>query len=334
MVATGAAGVAAVFSSDMGVCAFLAAKMFGLTRITRGGWGSGQIWGKDGGEGVDEAGVSEAESGGGQFGGVGASAGEQDFVCHFAECQAEGEGGNGEKGRAMELGGKGEGELRVRDRIRGGEVEGAGGGGGIEEVQNGGESVGKRDPAHELTSAAEPAAETEAKNGEEAREGAGAESEDDAEAEVEDADAGVDCGLGSGFPLLAEIGEKAGTRAGGFVEKFVAAVAVDSDRRGDKEHLGRMAQAGQGSGEGAGGLDAALGYFVLEFRGPAMCGEVCAGEVDGGGEVFKNLGVRDGRGGGGIPLELAGPGRFTADELEDGGVTRGKGFLEGRAKHS
>src|SRR5665213_3631004 len=39
MVATGAAGVTGAVSSGMGVCAFLAAKMFGLTRITRGGCG-------------------------------------------------------------------------------------------------------------------------------------------------------------------------------------------------------------------------------------------------------------------------------------------------------
>ena len=137
--------------------------------------------------------------------------------------------------------------------------------------------------------------------------------ENDAEAEMEDADAGVDGGLGGGLPLLAEIGEKAGAERRGFVDELVAAIAVDADGRGNKEHSGRMAEAGEGGGEGAGGVDAALGDFALVVGGPAMGGEICAGEMDGGSEAFEALGVRNRRCGGGIPLELIGLGRGASE---------------------
>jgi len=86
---------------------------------------------------VDKAGVGEVESGGGKPGGVGAGAGEEDFTGHFAEGEAEGEGGDGEKRGAMELGSEGAGELGVSDRIGGGEVEGAGDWRGIKEEKDG-----------------------------------------------------------------------------------------------------------------------------------------------------------------------------------------------------
>ena len=47
--------------------------------------------------------MGELEAGGGELGGVGAGAGEQDLVGHFTEGEAESEGGDGEKSRAMEL---------------------------------------------------------------------------------------------------------------------------------------------------------------------------------------------------------------------------------------
>ena len=102
---------------------------------------------KDGEKGVDEAGVGKLESGGGEFGGVGAGAGEEGFIGHFAEGESEGEGGDGKNGGAMEVGGKDAGELSVGDRVGGGEVDGAGEGGGFEEEEDGGESVGEGDPS-------------------------------------------------------------------------------------------------------------------------------------------------------------------------------------------
>jgi hypothetical protein len=95
-----------------------------------------------------------------------------------------------------------------------------------------------------------------------------------------------------------------------------------------------MPEASKGSGERKGGVDAAFGYFALEFGGPTMVGEVRTGEMDGGGEVFKVLGVRDGRSRGGIPLELAGQGRFAPDELEDRGVTCRKKLPKSGSEHS
>jgi len=294
---------------------------------------------KDGEKGVDEAGVGKLESGGGEFGGVGAGAGEEGFIGHFAEGESEGEGGDGKNGGAMEVGGKDAGELSVGDRVGGGEVDGAGEGGGFEEEEDGGESVGEGDPADELSAASEPAAEAETKDGEEARQGsAGAGGEDgaenDAEAKMEDTDAGLDGRLGGGFPLLTDIGEKAGAEAGGFVEELVTAIAIDADGRGDEEHLGGMAETGKDCGQGASGSDAAIGDFVLVFGGPAMGGEVCAGEVDGGGKVFKTLGVRDGGGGGWIPLELVGQGWGAPNELEDREVSFGEGVMKRRAEHA
>jgi len=43
---------------------------------------------------VNEAGVGELEAGSGELGRVGAGTREQEFVCHFTESQAEGEGWN------------------------------------------------------------------------------------------------------------------------------------------------------------------------------------------------------------------------------------------------
>jgi hypothetical protein len=104
---------------------------------------------------------------------------------------------------------------------------------------------------------------------------------------MEDADAGVDRGLGSGFPLPAEVGDEAGTGERGFVEELGAAIAVDAGSGGDEEHLRRMAKAGKGGCEGVRGLDSALDHLALVGGCPATGGEVCAREMDGGGESFK-----------------------------------------------
>ena len=108
--------------------------------------------------------------------------------------------------------------------------------------------------------------------------------------------------------------------------KLVAAIAVNADGRGDEERLGRMAEAGEGSGEGAGGVDAALGNFAFVIGSPPVGGKVSAGEMDGGGEVFKALGVTNLGGGGGVPLELIRPRRGGADQLNDGGVRAQSGL--------
>jgi hypothetical protein len=80
--------------------------------------------GEDGRQGVDDGGVAELETGGGESGGIGATAGKEGFVGHFAEGEAESEGRDGEKGGAMELLGESAGELGVGDGVGRGEVEG------------------------------------------------------------------------------------------------------------------------------------------------------------------------------------------------------------------
>ena len=82
-------------------------------------------------KGVEEAGVGELESRGGEFRGIRAGAGEQDFVRHFSESEAEGKGGDGEKGRPVKMRGQSTSELIVRYRVGGGEVDGAGDGLGL-----------------------------------------------------------------------------------------------------------------------------------------------------------------------------------------------------------
>src|ERR1035441_2885407 len=140
----------------------------------------------------------------------------------------------------------------------------------MEEEQDGGESIGERNPAHELSAFAEAAAETEAEDGEEFRKGAGAAAEYDSETEVEDADAGIDCGLGSGFPLLTQVGKKAGTEAGGFVE--LASIAIGGDKQERTRLKGCSDQTKQLNGAGrielppffAGTLDASPAHPGFE----------------------------------------------------------------------
>ena len=184
----------------------------------------------------------------------------------------------------MELVGEGACELRVGDRIWGGEVDGTFDVRGIDEEEGGGDSVWEGDPAHVLTAVAELAAEAETEDRQEAGEGASAAgTENYAESKVEDSDAGVDGGLGGSFPMLAQFGEKAGAEGRGLVDELVAAIAVDAGGGGYQESLWWVAEAGKGGGEGGGGEDAALGDLALVVGGPAMGGEVCTGEMDGGG---------------------------------------------------
>jgi len=180
----------------------------------------------------------------------------------------------------------------------------------------------------------EPATQAEAENGQETRKCTGTGVEHNPEAQVEDSNAGVDSGLGRGFPLLTAVGKKACAKGRGFVKEFVAAIAINAGGRGDKEQPGRMAEAGKSSGERVSRIDAALGDFAFVFGGPAMGGEICAGEMDGATQVFKTLGVRDCGGSIRVPLELVGMGRGETHELQDGGAARCQRLPESCAEHS
>jgi len=204
-------------------------------------------------KGVEEAGVRELESRGGQLGGVRAGAGEEDFVCHLSESEAEGKGWDGEKGRPMEMGGQRSGELLVRQWVGGGDVDGSSDLLRIEQEEDGGQGVWHGDPAHVLTTVAELAAEAEAEEGEHTGEGATRViADDNAEPQKEHADAGVNRGFCRGFPLAAKIGEEADAERGGFVDEFAAAIAVNAGGRSNKQCFGRLAKAGEGGGECAG----------------------------------------------------------------------------------
>lgn len=282
-----------------------------------------------------KGGVGEAESGGGQFGGIGAGTGEQGFIGNLAKSQAEREGGNMEKRRPVQLCGEEAGELRIHYWIRSGDVDRPGQGTGFDEEKDGGQGVVERDPAHELTAAAKPAPESKPEDRQETGKGASRSwAEDDAEAQLHDPDAGINGRLRRGFPVPAEIGQKAGARWRGLVKELVAAIAVDADSRGDQQHLGRMAECGKRCGEDASGGDSALKQNALVFGGPSMGSDVCAGKMNGGDEAFETLGVRDGWSRGRIPLELIGNGRSRAHQLENGKISGSEGFLEGRAEHS
>ncbi len=278
--------------------------------------------------------MGELEAGGGELGGVGAGAGEEDFIGHFTACQAESEAWDREKCRAVELGGECANELLICGWIGGREVNGAGESRRVEEKQDGSRSVLERDPAHVLMSAAEPATEAEAEEGEHPGESALARAEDNTEAEMEDTDAGIDGGFGCCFPMLTALGEKTGAEGRGFVDEFVAAIAVNACCRGDEERPGWMAEAGKCSGKGAGGVYTACGNFAFVIGSPPVGGKVSAGEMDGGSEVFEALGVTNLVGGGGVPLELVGLSGGGTDELDDGGATRNQGFPEGLAEQS
>ena len=187
-----------------------------------------------------------------------------------------------------------------------GDVDGACESRRVEKKEDGGQGIGKGDPTYVLTSAAEPATQAEAEDGEHARERSALCAEYDTKAEMKDTDACVDGGPGCSFPMLTARGEKTGAEGRGFVEEVIAAIAVYADGRSDQERAGGMAKAGEGSGKGAGSVDAALGDFVLVVKGPSVCRKVRAGEMDGGRKVFKALRVTNLGGGGGVPLELIG----------------------------
>ena len=221
-----------------------------------------------------DGGVGESESGGGELRWVDAGAGEESFVGHFAEGQAEGEVWRAEDGRSMDGLGEGAGELRVGDGVWGGEIDRAGEGRGIEKKQDCGDRVFEADPAHPLLAGAERATEAETEDGKHFGECAGAATDDDTKAEMDDADAGLDGRLGGGFPLPANIGQKTGAGGGSIVEQLIFTVAVDPGGRSNQQCLWRVAQLRERAGESVGGLDAALGNFALICGGPAMSGDV------------------------------------------------------------
>jgi len=82
-----------------------------------------------------------------ELGGLDALAGEEQGVRHFAEDEAEGEGGSGEERGAVQGGGQDFREARVGDGLRRDYVEGAGDVGVFEGEAEDGDYIVESDPA-------------------------------------------------------------------------------------------------------------------------------------------------------------------------------------------
>src|SRR5579863_9310322 len=133
----------------------------------------------------------------------------------------------------MELAGKRVGELGVADRIGCGEVDRPGEGGAVEQEEDRGYQVWEADPGDPLPARAEAAAQakTEDWNHSSKSSGRGLGAQCNAKAKMDDADAGINGGLGCGFPLMAEVGKKSRAGGGRLVKHLGAAVAVDAGCR-------------------------------------------------------------------------------------------------------
>lgn len=160
-------------------------------------------------ESLGDGGVGELKAGGDEPGGVDAGAGEQGFIGHFSEGEAEGKGRRRQNGRAMDGVGEGTGELGIGDGAGSGEIDRAGDGRGLKKEKDGGDGVGEADPAHPLPAGTERTAEAEPEDGKHFCKRAVAGADDDAKSQMNDADAGLDGWLGSGLPLPADAGQEA-----------------------------------------------------------------------------------------------------------------------------
>ena len=165
--------------------------------------------GKGGVDGLGDGGMGELETGGDEFGGVDAGAGEESFIGYFAEGEAEGEGGGGNDGGPVDGLGQGAGELGVGDGSGSSEVDRAVDGRGVKKKKNGGDRILEADPAHPLPAGTERAAEAEAEEGKHFGKRAGSRTDDDTKAERYDTDAGLGGRLGGGLPFLAHLGQEA-----------------------------------------------------------------------------------------------------------------------------
>jgi len=101
---------------------------------------------KSSGKGLRDSGVRELEPRSEEPGGNGAGAGEQSFIGHLPQGQAQSKGRRGQHSGAVEGCREGAGELAVGDRVRRGEVDGAGNGWCLKDEQNRGDHVVEADP--------------------------------------------------------------------------------------------------------------------------------------------------------------------------------------------
>ena len=111
------------------------------------------------GKGLGDGGVRELEAGSEEPGGNGAGTGEECFIGHLTQGQAQGKGRRGQHSGAVNGCCQGAGELGISDRVGRGEVDGTGKGFCVQDEEDGGDHVVEADPGHPLPAGAERAAE-------------------------------------------------------------------------------------------------------------------------------------------------------------------------------
>jgi hypothetical protein len=146
--------------------------------------------------------VRELEAGGCESGGNHARAGQQGFVGHCAKREAKSKCWGGKNGGAMNGAAEGAGELRIGYWVRGGQVHRARKFGRVQGKQNGGNRVGKADPAHPLATGAEAPTQAYPEQGQHLGQCA-ARADYDSEAKMDHSNAGVRGWLSRCFPLPA-----------------------------------------------------------------------------------------------------------------------------------
>ena len=147
-------------------------------------------------------------------------------------------------------------------------------------VMNRADDVVQRDPAHVLPAIAQPAARPHAKGRQHFGQGSAGRTEDDAGPQAEDANAGIGGRRRGGLPLAADFGQKSFAGATGFVELFVASIAIETDGRSADPNERPRIERSQRAREQRGAFDAAVENPLLLSPRPAAGGDPFACQVD------------------------------------------------------
>ena len=173
------------------------------------------------------------------------------------------------------------GQFAIGDRVGRNEVDRADQRFVGHDVNDRRDHVVDRDPAHELTSVADLAAQPLAERAEHLLERAALGAEHDAEPQQHDAQTLILLrGHGRRLPIAANLGQKAAAGLALFGQQLVAAVAVIADGRRAQKSLGRILQPGQRFGQKTSTVDAAVANTGLLGFGPAARGDVLARQMN------------------------------------------------------
>src|SRR5918994_6751440 len=203
-------------------------------------------------------------------------------------------------------------ELGVRNGCRRGDVHGTDDGVVREGVQDGGDLVVDRDPAHVLAPGRDPATEAETKRQQHARQHAALAPEDHAASRPHDADACLRRGSRRRFPLHAHAGDEVAARRAPLVERLVASIAVVPDRRRRDDYRRAVREPGKSAREETCALRARFEDQAFPGVGPPLVADAGTSEVDDGADPFEAGDVDRARLG--VPAQLVGANRLAADE--------------------